>query len=430
MTSTVDPENVRQVARRVGRAGNLPVAALMLALLAGCESEAPPSRPGGSAPPTRSSPGPPATEPSIPDWEFVRIPFEGSPNDAVGGAPGLVVVGICESGWLPTERPYCEPDAPGDYRPSVLSSSDGDAWQSGAVDGGRDGDMTRVVWNGGYVAAGLRCIPERNPRRCYEARIWRSEDGLDWDRIASFPFGKGRNTGPDRQFVGSISASSSGALVLGWVHRMDEPGVSGIYASAAGITWSRVPSTEFGRDWHFGHFRNPYDIVATDAGFAVVGTGCAGCPVRSYRSEDGATWRLAGEAGIDPDLQRIFLATDGRRLVAAVVREAAAEGWTEIWASPDGGTWTRELIVPRLDEPRLAYVGDHFVLVGAFGTVDDWHQVAWLSSDGQSWMEMRPVFRADSNAEPELACLRFVGGGSDGVLVGGAECGVWHADLP
>ena len=115
-------------------------------------------------------------------------------------------------------------------------------------------------------------------------------------------------------------------------------------------------------------------------------------------------------------------------LAVAAVRGGAAGDSTEIWSSPDGGTWTHQQV--GLGDPALTYAGDRFVLVGGFGRSPDWHYVAQLSPDGQSWTEMRPVFRASSTAEPELACIDFIGGGADGVLLGGPECGVWHADLP
>jgi hypothetical protein len=407
----------------------------MLAMLAGCVTDNPTaSVPGGSASPSRSDPGPSAsirpvaspeqTDPSMPEWTFTRIPFAGWPNDAAGGPAGLVAVGECPASRR-APSVGCDPDAPGHYYASALGSPDGRIWEQASVEGSREAGMWTVEWNGSYVATGRRCIPAPNPRGChYETGVWRSEDGLDWRLISSLSFGSGHS---DRHTTRSIAMSPSGALVLGWVLRSHDPGVSGIDVSRDGTTWSRVSSEAFGPDWHFGQRYDPYDVIGTDSGFALVGTGCDLCRTRSYLSEDGETWRLAGELPINPTFLFIDLASNGRQVVALVLLEGNGGDWAEVWWSPDGGTWTRQLAMQGI--PTLGYAGGAFVIVGDITYGDQRDYVAWVSADGESWTKTRPVFLASATSEPERACTEFIGGGPDGVLIGG-ECGVWRADPP
>jgi hypothetical protein len=144
-----------------------------------------------------------------------------------------------------------------------------------------------------------------------DAVIWRSPDGRAWERIAVLDLGDRAREIPE---LGPLAASKSGSLVLGWVNRFDGP--NGVHSSRDAITWEQVAPTEFGQGERFGH-PSQMDLVATDAGFLLLGKGCEGCPARAYMSGNGQTWELAGEIDL-PNLRHISLATDGRRTVAAL----------------------------------------------------------------------------------------------------------------
>jgi hypothetical protein len=410
---------------------------LVILLIVGCDSR-PTSSPVpinvATASPTSADPSPSpeaspaATTAAVEPLLFLRVPFEGNPYDAVWGDTGWVIVGSCD-----TRQTDCISKESGSYRrfvaaenaPSIAYSADAKTWEALPPPTGRDGVIEHVTWNGEYYAAGYRFDPPPGqPQRVgLDGVFWRSPDGRAWERISVVDLGDRAREIPE---LGPLAASESGTLVLGWVSRFDGP--NGVHSSRDGITWEQVAPTEFGLGTRFGR-PSLMDLVATDAGFLLMGKGCDGCPVRAHVSRDGRTWDLAGEIDV-PDLRHISLATDGRRTVATLGGYCTPTCRTEVWTSVDGGSWTRDVGAPELGGASVTFAGSAFVLLGFVNDTPLGRSVAWISVDGTSWTEVQPIFRAGAVPGVDAPCgVDFLAGGEDAVVLGGS-CGAWRAFLP
>jgi len=155
--------------------------------------------------------------------------------------------------------------------------------------------------------------------------LWRSSDGVNWNRANDDGFGDAMNTASDMvEFNGDLYAVTSNSATGFEVWR-----------SGDGTSWSKIG------DDGFGDVNNNYggglrifrdELYLTTFNLVVPG-------VRVWRSSDGDTWNQVGSSGFgDPNNQQ------GLSTVAGDYLYVGAFNWAtgvEVWRSGDGASWSQ-----------------------------------------------------------------------------------------
>ncbi len=357
-------------------------------------------------------------------------------TDVAAGEGVAVAVGLDRAG--------------GDSDAAVWYSLDGTTWNrvphDEAVFGG-DGhqQMNAVVAvESGFVAVGSEGT-ERDPLglsgvyaylASFEthAAVWRSDDGIRWERVPHVDAFSEALTG---LVMNDVTFDGSGLVVVG----------GAFHRTAPFATW-RWGASEPGEP------APPHD-VDIDVDAAV------------WRSNDGIAWRrvaVGDEAmGGDTVPQRMNAVVAGGPGFVAVGQEGfdflGVDEWTPgdapgdvlthvtenvaaVWTSPDGETWTRVESQPSLEHPGGAVTGwsrmfdvtaqgSSLVAVGR----DFWDPpggmpegaAVWLSPDGLSWQRVIPE---DAYAWPDMQAVA-TSPGERLVAVGGwsnyLKAGAWSS---
>jgi len=237
-----------------------------------------------------------------------------------------------------------------------------------------------VVWTGGRFVATGRALDGGGV-------FLDSADGRTWHRQGALD----RETHPSRLAVGPL-----GVVAVG-----DIAGRPASWVSSDGLSWT-VAADAFPASPARTDTVGVTDVVATDAGWLVVGredpacnTNCGNEPVRAlvWTSSDGLRWTpIVGQASFDGG-GMAAVTRGGPGYVAA----GSAGGRAAIWTSTDGDAWSR---VP--DNPTFGPDTDPSFPVGVVGVAAQEGVVvavgmdisdgggavlAWWSADGQSWSE-------------------------------------------
>ena len=245
-------------------------------------------------------------------WERITLPPDMQDvafYDVEAGPGGFVVAGVSLVG---------NPNDP-DEVAELWTSPDGRSWSE--VDpeaaGLGPGHVSDVTWTGdAWVAVGKQPGGET-----WDGAVWRSADGVAWDRIA---VDDPSITGPEEEELGRVFALEHGLVALG----------------GAGTHADRQDCEGLLR----GEGQRGPDIVGVaDASLAL---SCGWLGEARWTSEDGSTWERAPDA--PPDV-------GGRRLIEQRVIATGGPG----------------LVVVGAEEPRRVVLGDHI------GT--------WVSADGLTW---------------------------------------------
>jgi hypothetical protein len=156
--------------------------------------------------------------------------------------------------------------------------------------------------------------------------LLRSADGRTWAQVDA------RASGLDAGAIVDLAANEAGALILGRTKPMtgtgDDVADQAAWASADGVTWTRVPGAAALRTIA------AWDIVASSRGFAAVGDEPLAIAVAG---PDGRAWartELPLVAGIRGTVDRLAAAGNGFVAVGTVEGRSAAWRW-------DGAGWSR-----------------------------------------------------------------------------------------
>jgi hypothetical protein len=255
-----------------------------------------------------------------------------------------------------------------------LSVADG-TWQAspspelGAPAGGTAELRAAVPWGGGWVAVGS--VDADAAHRT--AAIWRSADGLAWERVTGGP-----------GFLGSAAygvAAAGDRLVVvgsgagGETSATPAPGVAWI--SDDGSSWTLVESPSFAA----GPLRA---VTATPTGFVAVGFGIDDARAAAWTSPDGAAWTPVPDqpafVALDKPIRMGAVAWGGDGLVAAGWKSDAGNGTGVVWRSADGATWERvedQVSMSGASLTGVAFAGDEPVVVGTSGYPDNDQAAAW-----------------------------------------------------
>jgi hypothetical protein len=327
----------------------------------------------------------------------------------------------------------------GDFDAAVWFSVDGVAWSrvphDEAVFGG-DGhqQMNAVVAvESGFIAVGSEggesdpLRPSSRPSESFETQgvVWRSDDGVSWERV---PHDDALSEGDTGLVMNDVVFNGSRLVAVGGAfHRTApfatyrwgvwEPGVpasprdvdidvdAAAWISDDGVTWRRVGAGDeaFGGDT----IRQSMNaVVAGGPGFVAVG-------------QEGFDF-----LGFDEWTPIEGVNTDGR--------EHVADNVAAVWTSPDGETWTRVEHGPSLEHGGDARAsgwatifdvtknGSGLVAVGRVVSVETYASgdvgegaAVWLSPDGLSWQRVAPE---GAFASPDMQAIATT---DDGRLVAG-----------
>ncbi len=195
--------------------------------------------------------------------------------DVTQGGPGLVAVGLNESGWP--------------YHAVVWTSTDGIDWTR------IDIDLTNKEIGGGMLAVtpggpGLVAVGEEFNSHGKGAAVWVSDDGVNWTRIANHEAVFHEDLGNGYAYTMSdITTGGPGLVAVGWEGFMSEDDAA-IWTSPDGLTWTKVPRDEnvFGGSG----LQIMTAISNGDPGFVAVGQQSTNneWDAAVWASEDGLNW--------------------------------------------------------------------------------------------------------------------------------------------
>ena len=394
----------------------------------------------------------------------------------VGGVVGAVVLrGTLFQDRLPAPSPkpseatIVEPLP--SAQPSLVDPRLGIEWQVVTPEGDdSSGTSANAVtaYGQGFVSVGRTCRPDPagGEPLCWGG-VQLSPDGFTWEIVPRQPgleIGTYYPTsGPGADLIG-VAAGPDTVITIGYALDGGAPiGLGGVLRPAVWVssdarTWERTPDDAVFEGARFS------DVVASDAGFVIVGAVYGpGAPQGAPRgaiwtSDDGRAWRRVPDGAIfdiggyqdtgeDPGSggPRRVTAVGGALLsVGAVCSAQGRDCRAAFWSSQDGTVWERVV----LDEPNLiasdiAVTAGGFVAVGmtsnAGGCSPDLRctAVVLTSADGRVWIQKQVVEIPEGLIAPDsFTDVVVVGGGmiavavefeDDGLPEGGRQPQLWRS---
>ena len=327
------------------------------------------------------------------------------PHDSVVG-PTVSGSPIAGPSGTPSSTP------PATSSPSAVSPALTLAWTQvmGSTSGSPllvDGDtiMSAIPFGGGYLLAGNAGAGQR-------AVVWRSADGVTWQRIESGPSFADST-------ISTLVAIPSGVLAIGTAATLDSLCSGGegtncnpvspirLWTSSDGITWQRLPdaaTAPFGR-------ASLGPVVAGPGGLVLFGwhqpvSSSAPTTPAEWTSADGRTWTAQTQfATAFPDgvVEGLVALTDGYAAVGRNTGLGSGHAAGTAWFSGDGRTWTMATVPvsAATDEQTSIYAGASGLLAVGSNTT----RTFWSSADGRSWTSV------------DLATVPFSATSSSPVLV-------------
>ena len=284
----------------------------------------------------------------------------------------------------------------------IWVSEDGEAFRQVVSAGLGDPNNTRISGvdpgNPGPIFQGKLYAGVTNPSTGGE--IWRTADGLEWERVADEGLGKSANIDftpglvyHDQLYV--VSATTSG---------LDRLKGFDIFRTSNGTTWEKVVSdgfgvgpernvvgwlTEFkGELYLAGQTMDPRVLIPTQPSERIPPKG-----FQLYRSSDGANWTQVGKDGFGADSSYTANMTVLGGLAYLAVYDYH-EG-NQLWESTDGNDWA---LIFR--QPSLSWFDE------GSGPVDFQGHVLWVDSDLKRGVE---IWRTDEQIVAEETITTVTG---------------------
>jgi hypothetical protein len=386
-----------------------PIAAPSAANPSSAASLAPPSSSTGTADPSETPNGPvgtpaPATSGIATDWEAIDLPgIDPMPYAAVSGDAGFVIVGAaCD------DRADCLIGGSAWY-------GDGITWKRVRVPAGSRTRLTEVVYNGAYIALGVRTEPVTEESSHRSGILFRSTDGRSWAPLASFDVGGCNEDGCP--VVGGLVVTRDGLILLTSVSSSFDAPPEPRW-SVDGETWTPIPPTAFG--YPEGTALTMTAAIPNGDGVVALITG-EDIPLTAWRSDDGATWTKFGAFDGQPNTRATMVDAGGGDLVVAR-SSCVVVCRTTIWISSGGGSFVATgATFDDFSLGRIVSTGDSGLVMLGF----EHNQVqAFTSLDGRTWA--RPVPGLE-----EGACgLDWVAGGPGAAMCLGVSDPPWITRAP
>ena len=284
-------------------------------------------------------------------------------------------------------------------KPIAWTSPDGATWAEHVVPTLGTDDlperMTAVVAGPGGFLAGGSVGPETLGRH---ARFWRSTDGSAWT-----PVRDDASAFSDAE-VRSIVRVASGYVAVGLLGEAVRPTGSVAWTSPDGEHWTRVdaPDLRTGRAVSL--------VVTPEGGLLAVGTGLDQEEALVWTSPDGHTWtRAPGEASRrhDGTIRMNDVTVIGDLFVAVGDYATLQYATMIVWTSSDGLHWEKAHEVPVFQQSEAYAVTSGpvpgpdgspttgLIAVGSFGNPDNYIPTVWLSPahEAPRRRRRRPVIR-------------------------------------
>ena len=304
----------------------------------------------------------------------------------------------------------------------VWTSEDGRVWTRAEVPDDRCFHLTAMTHGADeYIAVGRDCDATGRTTGVF----WRSEDARHWELLGTAFLGTVYDECVGVEGVGVTDAGIYLNARTGNKHE--------VFRSPDGVDWERVSPRTFGvppkpDDAPSGYWGGLLgtDMVQVDPTTVVLAGGCVNiCPVTVWRSGDGFDWTELGRFEVNSALE-VSIAV-GPQIVLAVEpcdEDVSCGGEAVIWVLDDDGS-LRETQTIQMDSPNLAYAGDGYLLVG---TATGSGQQVFVSPDGLEWTR--------SPADLVECRIRELIPGPSQVLVStngafeGSDCdGLWLVDV-
>ena len=281
-----------------------------------------------------------------------------------------------------------------DHGLEIWVTSDGENFTE--IEKGGFGDKNSD-WAVGFTFAGRLIIGVANVKS--GAQIWVSDDGATFRQVVDAGLGDRENTG----IIGAVGQGEQMSVLDGKLYvGTSNPGSGGeIWRTADGLNWERVADEGLGRSTSTS--LTPYLVFQNQLYVTGVTGGDLGelKGLDVFRTSDGTTWEKVVSEGFDIGKERnvhgslvefqdkLYLVTntmDPRLLVPGRPSERMAPRGFQLYVSADGAKWTQ---VGRDGfGASTSLWADMSVLGGvAYLSVFDYHQGSqlWRSTDGQSW---------------------------------------------
>jgi hypothetical protein len=189
--------------------------------------------------------------------------------------------------------------------------------------------------------------------------VWRSTNGADWVRLPPGPAQS--STRAEQLLPRDIAAGAGCSVLVGTSFRVTgDAGFDGAawYAPAAARQWQRIDLSGTG----LADGGDQRLVAAAPLGDGYVAVGAVGSgggfQLRSAVSPDGVRWSAGGPLSGQPLPAGTSPSADVARLPGGgVIAGTAAGGRTELWVSPDGRSWTPEVVPGRADRASGVVLG-------------------------------------------------------------------------
>jgi hypothetical protein len=334
----------------------------------------------------------------------------------VAGIPARVAVLQPAGGDAPWLAGGDSPDGRGSRVATVWRSAEGLSWDRVPLP---DGDSAIVRGAARHGDTVVLVGDQDGGGTARRAAVWVARGDGDPARVAGALSG-GEGTVLVRQVVGGV-AGGQGFLALGTVE-----GRVALWRSADGSAWSRVEGLEpFGPDSAIAQ------LVPTASG--VVAVGAEGAAPAAWWSSDGAVWNRAAFTGSGRGRITAAVAAPEGLLAAGSAQPTDAASTPgdlrpvpSVWRSADGQSW--EPVPARFDSGSqpgrdnrgsevkvLVRAADGYVATGGAAQA----RRAWSSSDGLTWAEVELPAAARAVTRLDLAVA--AASGPDVLLVSSVE---------
>jgi hypothetical protein len=242
-------------------------------------------------------------------------------------------------------------------------------WRSDAGAPLREVELSRELFGGprGLTMDGLVSTPQAflatgaylGPTGDPAVQVWRSANGADWVRL---PPSRAQSGTPAEQLLPrDIAAGGAGSLIVGTsFHVSGDAGFDGAawYAPAAAPQWQRADLS--GTGLAAGGDQRLVAAAALGTGYVAVGVAesSGSFQLLSTVSPDGIGWSAGGPLPGQPLPTGTPPAADVAELPGGgVIAGTVAGGRTELWVSPDGRSWSPEVVPGGADRVSGVVIG-------------------------------------------------------------------------
>jgi hypothetical protein len=289
------------------------------------------------------------------------------------------------------------------------------AWQRSAVE---DGDGPGLQWinsvttgGPGLVAVGMEIGPNRDSD-LWDAAVWLSEDGQNWERVEQRSFSES-----SFQEMWGVTSFDGRLVAVGFAldATADRQDLA-VWVSHDGRNWQRTSVDSLTAPGYqgTGDAGDP-SIAVGPSGLVAVGSDDPAATSEGFTgkaavwvSVDGTHWEHVDSRALDngaETLDAIAATTD--LYVAIGVRNEGPARNVGVWVSPDGRSWS--LADPdAFDMPgpqwahAIAVHGDEIIVFGRH-LGDPERDLAWFSSDGFDWEPIDLPAPASTQGVPMFA---------------------------